>query len=228
MAFIAFNTFVNIRGIQMSRGVDWSSSSSRDRGRGRVRRFGTNPRVGRRRRGRLRPRPDLPAGSRWTRTSWRRASPSRRFPSRASTVLHAGRGNARALRRTSARASSSHCPSSSSCSWRRPTSPPSCSPGLGGHRSRHMGFFDSVYLVGGPVFYKIMLLVNIVAVGIANIINAQMASAPAVQHGPRRRTRVRQGASVPDRRGSPHLLGRDHAVPGASRCRTTWARWRAS
>ena len=39
-----------------------------------------------------------------------------------------------------------------------------------------MGFFDSVYLVGGPVFYKIMLLVNIVAVGIANIINAQMAS----------------------------------------------------
>ena len=30
--------------------------------------------------------------------------------------------------------------------------------------------------MGGPVFYKIMLLVNIVAVGIANIINAQMAS----------------------------------------------------
>ena len=38
------------------------------------------------------------------------------------------------------------------------------------------GIIDSVYLVGGPVFYKIMLLVNIVAVGIANIINAQMAS----------------------------------------------------
>ena len=39
-----------------------------------------------------------------------------------------------------------------------------------------MGFFDSVLLVGGPVFYKIMLVVNIVAVGIANIINAQLAS----------------------------------------------------
>ena len=82
-----------------------------------------------------------------------------------------------------------------------------------------MGFFDSVYLVGGPVFYKIMLLVNIVAVGIANIINAQMASSPAVQHGPRRRdpARVRQGASeVPDAVVRLHLLGRDHAVPGAS------------
>lgn len=39
-----------------------------------------------------------------------------------------------------------------------------------------MGFFDSVMLVGGPVFYKIMLVVNIVAVGIANIMNAQLAS----------------------------------------------------
>ncbi len=39
-----------------------------------------------------------------------------------------------------------------------------------------MGFFDSVMLVGGPVFYKIMLIINIVAIGIANIMNAQMAS----------------------------------------------------
>ena len=43
--------------------------------------------------------------------------------------------------------------------------------------------------------------------------------APAVQHGPRRRdpARVRQGASeVPDAVVRLHLLGRDHAVPGAS------------
>lgn len=39
-----------------------------------------------------------------------------------------------------------------------------------------MGFFDSVMLVGGPVFYKIMLIINIIAIGIANIMNAQMAS----------------------------------------------------
>ena len=39
-----------------------------------------------------------------------------------------------------------------------------------------MGFFDSVLLVGGPVFYKIMLIINIIAIGIANIMNAQMAS----------------------------------------------------
>ena len=39
-----------------------------------------------------------------------------------------------------------------------------------------MGFFDSVMIVGGEPFYKIMLVVNIVAVGIANIMNAQMAS----------------------------------------------------
>lgn len=39
-----------------------------------------------------------------------------------------------------------------------------------------MGFFDSVMIVGGEGFYKIMLVVNIVAVGIANIMNAQIAS----------------------------------------------------
>lgn len=39
-----------------------------------------------------------------------------------------------------------------------------------------MGFFDSVMLVGGPVFYKIMLVINIIAIGIANIMNAQLAS----------------------------------------------------
>ena len=39
-----------------------------------------------------------------------------------------------------------------------------------------MGLFDSVMLVGGPVFYKIMLVINIIAIGIANIMNAQMAS----------------------------------------------------
>ena len=38
------------------------------------------------------------------------------------------------------------------------------------------GFFDAVLLAGGPIFQKIMLIVNIVAVGIANIMNAQMAS----------------------------------------------------
>ena len=36
-----------------------------------------------------------------------------------------------------------------------------------------MGFFDSVMLVGGPVFYKIMLVINIIAIGIANIMNAR-------------------------------------------------------
>lgn len=39
-----------------------------------------------------------------------------------------------------------------------------------------MGFFDSVMIVGGPVLYKIMLVINILAVGIANIMNAQMAT----------------------------------------------------
>ena len=39
-----------------------------------------------------------------------------------------------------------------------------------------MGFFDAVYAIGGPIFYKVMLVINIVAVGIANIMNAQFAS----------------------------------------------------
>ena len=38
------------------------------------------------------------------------------------------------------------------------------------------GFFDSVYIVGGEVAYKAFLVINIVAVGIANIMNAQLAS----------------------------------------------------
>lgn len=37
-------------------------------------------------------------------------------------------------------------------------------------------FFYGVQLIGGDVFYRIMLVVNIVAVGIANIMNAQMAA----------------------------------------------------
>ena len=40
-----------------------------------------------------------------------------------------------------------------------------------------MGFFDAAMACGGPVFYKLLLVVNIVAVGIANIMNAQTASA---------------------------------------------------
>ncbi len=39
-----------------------------------------------------------------------------------------------------------------------------------------MGFFDSVMIVGGEGFYKFMLVVNIIAIGIANIMNAQLAS----------------------------------------------------
>ena len=39
------------------------------------------------------------------------------------------------------------------------------------------GFFDSAELAGGPVFRKILLVVNIVAIGVANIMNAQTATA---------------------------------------------------
>lgn len=39
-----------------------------------------------------------------------------------------------------------------------------------------MGFFDSALLAGGPVFQKILLVVNILAVGIANIMAAQTAT----------------------------------------------------
>lgn len=39
-----------------------------------------------------------------------------------------------------------------------------------------MGFFDAALLAGGPVLQKVLLVVNIVAVGIANIMNAQLAS----------------------------------------------------
>ena len=40
-----------------------------------------------------------------------------------------------------------------------------------------MAFFDAALACGGPIFYKLLLIVNIVAVGIANIMNAQTASA---------------------------------------------------
>lgn len=40
-----------------------------------------------------------------------------------------------------------------------------------------MEFFNTAMLAGGQVFYKILLVVNIVAIGIANIMNAQLASA---------------------------------------------------
>lgn len=39
-----------------------------------------------------------------------------------------------------------------------------------------MGFFDSVMIVGGQGLYTFMLVVNIIAIGIANIMNAQLAS----------------------------------------------------
>ena len=39
-----------------------------------------------------------------------------------------------------------------------------------------MGFFDSVMIVGGQGLYIFMLVVNIIAIGIANIMNAQLAS----------------------------------------------------
>lgn len=39
-----------------------------------------------------------------------------------------------------------------------------------------MAFFDGALLAGGPLLQKALLMVNIVAVGIANIMNAQMAS----------------------------------------------------
>ncbi|CAK7029468.1 MAG: Putrescine importer PuuP [Paraeggerthella hongkongensis] len=39
-----------------------------------------------------------------------------------------------------------------------------------------MGFFNAALMAGGPVLYKLLLVVNIVAVGIANIMNAQLAS----------------------------------------------------
>ena len=40
-----------------------------------------------------------------------------------------------------------------------------------------MGFFNAALLAGGPILYKALLVVNIVAIGIANIMNAQLASA---------------------------------------------------
>ncbi|MFR4803597.1 MAG: hypothetical protein ACLT98_09940 [Eggerthellaceae bacterium] len=114
MAFIAFNTFVNIRGIQMSRGVDWVIFIVEIVAVVAFIALGTNFVLG-----------GGGAGLSSTRStnrsvdahSWRRASPSRRFRSWASTACPRGRGNARA--REHRRASSSHCPSSSSCSWRR-------------------------------------------------------------------------------------------------------------
>jgi amino acid transporter len=43
---------------------------------------------------------------------------------------------------------------------------------------QHMdnAFFYGVQIIGGDVFYRIMLVINIVAVGIANIMNAQLAA----------------------------------------------------
>ena len=74
-----------------------------------------------------------------------------------------------------------------------------------------MGFFDSVMIVGGEGFYKIMLVVNIVAVGIANIMNAQIASSRLLY------SMGRQGASeVPDALGGVHLPGRCHLVLGVA------------
>lgn len=41
---------------------------------------------------------------------------------------------------------------------------------------QNVGFFDCVYAIGGPVFYNAMLVINIVAIGIANIMAAQTAA----------------------------------------------------
>ena len=94
-----------------------------------------------------------------------------------------------------------------------------------------MGFFDSVYLVGGPVFYKIMLLVNIVAVGIANIINAQMASSRLLysmgRDGVIPRVFGKVHPKFPDAWFAPSSWARSRCA-WRFRCRTTWARWRAS
>lgn len=40
-----------------------------------------------------------------------------------------------------------------------------------------MGFFNAAMAAGGPIMYKALLVINIVAIGIANIMNAQTASA---------------------------------------------------
>jgi amino acid transporter len=42
--------------------------------------------------------------------------------------------------------------------------------------NQETGFFDCALAAGGPVFYKFLLVVNIVAVGIANIMEAQTAA----------------------------------------------------
>ena len=133
---------------------------------------------------------------RWTRTSWRRASPSRRFRSWASTACPRWPRKRTSLRRTSARASSSHCPSSSSCSWRRLHRRHRAAR-LGGHRSRH-----------GLLRFRLPS-------GRAGVLQDHVAGqhrrgghrqhhqradgilAPAVQHGPRRRDPARVGKVHP-------------------------------
>ena len=79
-------------------------------------------------------------------------------------------------------------------------------------------FFYGVQLVGGDIFMKIMLVINIIAVGIANIMNAQLRRlAPAVFHGSRQGDpeHLRQGLEeVEDAVGRRHLHRRRRADPG--------------
>lgn len=65
-------------------------------------------------------------------------------------------------------------------------------------------FFYGCQLIGGDIFMKIMLVINIVAVGIANIMNAQMAASRLL-----------------------YSMGRDKVIPGVfgkvhSKFRTPW------
>lgn len=76
-----------------------------------------------------------------------------------------------------------------------------------------MGFFDSVMLVGGPVFYKIMLVINIIAIGIANIMNAQMASSRLLY------SMGRDGV-IPKAFGKVHPK---YQTPGSPPCSWAWS-----
>lgn len=60
-----------------------------------------------------------------------------------------------------------------------------------------MAFYDAARLAGGEIFYKFILVVNIIAVGIANIMNAQTAAARLL-------------FSMGRDRVLPHVLGKVH------------------
>ncbi|MFR1639039.1 MAG: APC family permease [Eggerthellaceae bacterium] len=226
VAFIAFNTFVNIRGIQMSRGVDWVIFIV-EIGRGRVHRSWHHFVLGGGGAGGFVLDPIYQPGQV---DALRGGGHLHRgaFVPGLRRHVHAGRGT-HEPERTSARASSSHCPSSSSCSWRRPTSPPSCSR-LGGHRSRH-GLLR-FRLPGG----RAGVLQDHVA--------GQHRRGGHRQHHQRADGILRllysmgRDGVIPRVFGKVHPSSRRRGSPPSSwarsrcawrfRCRTTWARWRAS